>query len=71
MQVDTVSGNSVNLIGKVVNPHWGQTYSLDSITVPGVGPDQDPNVTCSDRAKPLRGYAGGGWIVEPQHSHYL
>jgi hypothetical protein len=46
LQVDIVSGTTVKLIGKVANPHWGQTYSLDEVPA-GIGPDQDPNVTCS------------------------
>ncbi len=31
LTVSSVSGSTVNLIGTVQNPHWGQTYSLASV----------------------------------------
>ena len=43
LQVDSVSGTTVTLIGTVKNPHWGQTYSLASVPCnPAQGPDHDP-----------------------------
>ena len=50
LQVASVSGSTVTLMGSVKNPHWGQTYSLDNVPA-GIGPDKDPNVTCSGDQK--------------------
>src|SRR5271165_4626569 len=66
LQVSSVSGSTVNLMGKVVNPHWGQTYSLASVpcnpqqgkTACDIGPDLLPGQNPQDRNIDMRAAVG-------------
>jgi hypothetical protein len=66
LQVSSVSGSTVNLIGPVKNPHWGQTYSLASVpcnnsagsTTCDIGPDLLPGQTAADRNLDMRAAVG-------------
>jgi hypothetical protein len=65
MQVDFVDGNTVNLIGTVANPHWGQTYSLAKVpcnpkegSACDFGPDLLPGQEPADRNIDTRAAVG-------------
>ncbi len=67
MQVSSVTGSTVNLVGKVMNPHWGQTYSLagvpcqdppDGSTTCSIGPDLLPGQKPADRNIDMRAAVG-------------
>ncbi len=66
LQVASVSGSTVNLIGTVQNPHWGQTYSLAVVpcnpiqgqTRCNIGPDLLPGQKPADRNIDTRAAVG-------------
>ena len=60
-----VSDSTVKLIGKVMNPHWGQTYSLANVPCPPAGgpgcqfgPDLLPGQKPEDRNIDMRAAVG-------------
>lgn len=66
LQVNSVSGTTVNLEDTVTNPHWGQTYSLASVpcdpmqgsTSCDIGPDLLPGEPPKDRNVDVRAAVG-------------
>ncbi|HLI64277.1 MAG TPA: hypothetical protein VKV05_12830 [Terriglobales bacterium] len=68
MQVDSISGSTVNLIGTVKYPHWGQVYSLANVPCKGqngppgmaceYGPDLLPGQGSADRNVDMRAAVG-------------
>ncbi len=66
LQVQSVTGTTVTLVGKVANPHWGQTYSLAGVpcnpaqgsTECDIGPDLLPGELPKDRNVDVRAAVG-------------
>ena len=66
LQVSSVSGSTVNLVGGVENPHWGQTYSLANVPCENqegslacqYGPDLLPGQSAADRSVDMRAAVG-------------
>ena len=67
LQVSNVSGSTINLVGAVKIPHWGQPYSLAGVpcqnpangsTVCDIGPDLLPGQNPADRNLDMRAAVG-------------
>ena len=66
LQISSVSGSRVNLVGPVAYPHWGRTYSLKDVpcnapmgsTTCDIGPDLLPGQTADERNIDIRAAVG-------------
>ena len=66
LQISSVSGSTINLVGPVAYPHWGRTYSLKDVpcnapmgsTACDIGPDLLPGQTADERNIDTRAAVG-------------